>query len=69
MDDPVGSGSTPSQRKLRRRIPSVAKGVSGNLGDCRRDANLLLSIEVQRGGDGAHPVTAEHDILFSPEGH
>jgi hypothetical protein len=65
----LGSGSTPSQRKFSGGFAPVAKGVSGDLGDGCRNANLLLSIKAQGGGNRARPVPAEHNILLSPEGH
>jgi hypothetical protein len=66
---PVGSGSTPSKGKFSRGFACIAKSVTGNFGDGCRNANLLLSIKAQGGGNGSCPVPAEHDILFSPEGH
>jgi hypothetical protein len=66
---PVGAGATPNERKFGSGLARITKSVSGNLGDSRRDPNLLLSIEVEGSGNSTGPVPAEHHILLSPESH
>jgi hypothetical protein len=65
----ASSGSTLSKQKFSRSVACITKSVASDLGDGCRDANLLLSIKVQGSRKGTCPITAEHDILLSPDGH
>ena len=66
---PARGGSITGKQKFSSSASRIPEGVAGNLGHGCRNANLLLAIKAQGGGDDACPISAKHNILFALEGH